>query len=231
MHVLLVGDENGISDCLLRGLRQQGYGVVEAYTGAQALKAHDETDLVLLDLQLPDIDGLEVCRSIRAVSDTPIISFTEERSELVRVLGLQAGADDCMDKPYGFRELVARIDAVMRRVGGVAESTKLVEHGALRINAATREVLLGDRLIETSRKEFELLHYLASNPGIVVSRRRLMAEIWGDPMRNYPAGSAVSRTIDTHVSTLRRKLGSSAWIRTVRGVGFTFADEVGARAR
>ncbi|MGP3973009.1 response regulator transcription factor [Streptomyces sp. 8N114] len=225
MHVLLVGDESRVSDCLPRGLRQQGYGVVTAHTGAQALKAYSETDLVLLDLQLPDIAGLEVCRSIRAISDTPIISFTKERSELVRVLGLQAGSDDCLDKPYGFRELVARMEAVMRRVGGIAERTKLIEHGALRINAATREVLLGDRLIETSRKEFELLHYLASNPGVVVSRRRLMADIWGDPMRNYPAGSTVSRTIDTHVSILRRKLGSSAWIRTVRGVGFIFAGQ------
>ncbi|WP_306318237.1 MULTISPECIES: response regulator transcription factor [unclassified Streptomyces] len=228
MHVLLVGDELGISDCLLRGLRQQGYGVAQARTGAQALKVHEQMDLVLLDLQLPDIDGLEVCRSIRAVSDTPIISFTSEPSELVRVLGLQAGSDDCLDKPYGFRELVARIDAVMRRAGGIAERMKMVEHGALRINAATREVQLAGRTIETSRKEFELLYYLASNPGVVVSRRRLMAEIWGDPMRNYPAGSAVSRTIDTHVSILRRKLGSSAWIRTVRGVGFTFTGEIAA---
>lgn len=225
MHVLVVEDERETAESLALGLRRHGYEVVAADTGAQALKTYTDTDLILLDLELPDIDGLEVCRIIRAACDTPIIAFTDQGTELDRVLGLQAGSDDCLDKPYGFRELMARIDAVMRRARNAHEPReRVVERGPLRIDTATREVWMDGRRIETSRKEFDLLHYLASNPGVVMSRRRLMAEIWGDPMHHYPDGSHISRTIDTHVSTLRRKLGSSAWIRTVRGVGFTFGQ-------
>ncbi|NGO68928.1 response regulator transcription factor [Streptomyces sp. SB3404] len=225
MHVLVVEDEKDTAESLVRGLRRHGYDVAAAATGARALGAYADTDLVLLDLELPDIDGLEVCRSIRAACDIPIIAFTDRGTELDRVLGLQAGSDDCLDKPYGFRELIARIDAVMRRARSrPAPPEPVVERGPLRIDTATREVWLHGRWIATSRKEFDLLHYLASHPGVVIPRRRLMAEIWGDPMRHHADCSQVSRTIDTHVSTLRRKLGSGAWIRTVRGVGFTFGQ-------
>ncbi|NLU68570.1 response regulator transcription factor [Streptomyces sp. HNM0574] len=225
MHVLVVEDERDTAESLVLGLRRHGYEAAAAGTGAQALKAYSDTDLILLDLELPDIDGLEVCRHIREACDTPIIAFTDRGTELDRVLGLQAGSDDCLDKPYGFRELIARIDAVMRRARQTRLPTEApVERGPLRIDTAMREVWLDGRRIETSRKEFDLLYCLASNPGLVITRRRLMSEIWGDPMHHYPEGSQISRTIDTHVSTLRRKLGSSAWIRTVRGVGFTFGQ-------
>ncbi|MGP3949286.1 response regulator transcription factor [Streptomyces sp. 7N604] len=224
MHVLVVEDEVDVAESLIRGLRRHGYDAVGVATGSRALDTYRDADLVLLDLELPDIDGLEVCRTIRAAGDTPIIAFTDHSNESDRVLGLQAGSDDCLNKPYGFRELMARIDAVMRRVRPRHPATDpAIEHGPLRIDAATREVWLDGGLVEVTRKEFDLLYYLASHPGVVISRRQLMAEIWGDPM-THTASPHVSRTIDTHVSTLRGKLGSSNWIRTVRGVGFLFGN-------
>lgn len=224
MHVLVVEDEAEVAESLARGLKLHGHDPVSVGTGADALAAYDAAELVLLDLELPDIDGLEVCRRIRSAGDTPIIAFTDRGTELDRVLGLQAGSDDCLGKPYGFRELMARIDAVMRRSRPRAEPLQQetsISRGPLRIDAASREVHLDGRLIDVTRKEFDLLHYLASHPGMVVPRQRLMAEIWGDPM-THTLGSRVSRTIDTHVSALRGKLGSNSWILTVRGVGFRF---------
>ncbi|WP_410537951.1 response regulator transcription factor [Streptomyces sp. KL2] len=222
MHVLVVEDEAGVAESLIRGLRRHGYEAFGVDTGARALEAYRSADLVLLDLDLPDMDGLEVCRRIRSASDTPIIAFTDRATELDRVLGLQAGSDDCLGKPFGLRELMARMDAVMRRARPRERTEgRCISHGPLRIDAAAREVRLDGRLIEVTRKEFDLLYHLASHPGMVISRGQLMAEIWGDPVG--PAlGTRASRTIDTHVSTLRSKLGNRDWIRTVRGVGFRF---------
>ncbi|GAA2427685.1 response regulator transcription factor [Streptomyces macrosporus] len=222
MHVLVVEDEAEVAESLMRGLRRHGYDATGVGTGARALEAYDSADLVLLDLELPDIDGLEVCRRIRAASDMPIIAFTDRATELDRILGLQAGSDDCLGKPFGFRELMARIDAVMRRVRPQQRTVeRLISHGPLQIDAATREVRLDGKLIEVTRKEFDLLYHLASRPGMVIPRQQLMAEIWGDPV-SPTLGTQASRTIDTHVSTLRSKLGARSWILTVRGVGFRF---------
>lgn len=223
MQVLVVEDEAEIAESLACGLRRYGYETVSVTTGAGALAAYRDVELVLLDLELPDIDGLEVCRRIRSASDTPIIAFTGRGTELDRVLGLQAGSDDCLGKPYGFRELIARIEAVMRRVRpqrGVRQGGT-IECGPLTIDAVGREVWLDGELVEVTRMEFELLHYLASHPGAVITREQLMAELWGNPMA-HTLGKRVSRTIDTHVSALRSKLGSNTWILTVRGVGFRF---------
>ncbi|MFI9782953.1 response regulator transcription factor [Kitasatospora sp. NPDC051984] len=214
LRVLVVENETKAADSLVQGLRRQGYRSDSVATGARALQTYRSADLILLDLDLPDIDGLEVCRSVRAMSDTPVIALTARDSELDRVLGLQAGADDYMVKPYGFRELVARMEAVMRRVRPPHVLEQVIKHGPLQIDAGTREVLLDGEPVEMTRKEFDLLHLLAAQPETVVSRRQLMTQVWDD------SWSRPGRTIDTHVSSLRNKLGSSSWIITVRGVGF-----------
>ncbi|MFD6127370.1 response regulator transcription factor [Streptomyces hydrogenans] len=173
-------------------------------------------------LHRPHTAGVARGRRTRAAGPVPVIAFTDSGTELDRVLGLWAGADDCLDKPYEFRELVARIEAVTRRTRPrepVRESLTVVSIGRLRVDAESREVLVGGRLVELTRKEFDLLYYLAQNSGKVVSRHQLMKEIWGDP-RGEAIGARASRTVDTHVSSLRSKLGDSGWIRTVRGVGF-----------
>ncbi|MBT2443402.1 response regulator transcription factor [Streptomyces sp. ISL-36] len=214
LRVLVVENETRAADALVQGLLRQGYRAESVATGGKALQLHHQADLILLDLDLPDLDGLEVCRSVRSVSDTPIIAVTGRGSELDRVLGLQAGADDYMVKPYGFRELLARIEAVMRRARPRQAITRIIDHGPLRIDATTREATLDGRQVDLTRKEFDLLHLLASQPGAVISRRQLMTQVWDDTWSHR------GRTIDTHVSSLRGKLGSSNWIITVRGVGF-----------
>ncbi|WP_330460246.1 response regulator transcription factor [Streptomyces sp. NBC_00820] len=211
---VLVVEDAGAADVLMQDLRRHGYAAVNAATGAQALRVHHDADLVLLDLDLPDLDGLEVCRRIRAVGDVPIITVTARGAELDRVLGLQAGSDDYVVKPYGLPELLARIEAVMRRVRPRPPADQVVTHGPLRVDARIREVLVEGRRVELTPKEFDLLHLLAARPGTTLSRRQLMSEVWGDDW------SSRGRTIDTHVSTLRGKLGSPNWIITVRGVGF-----------
>lgn len=227
VQILVVEDSHNSSGELSRALERHGYDVTSVGNGATALNAHRGADIVLLDLDLPDIDGLEVCRRIRDDADTPIITFTDSGSELDRVLGLRAGADDCLDKPYEFRELVARIEAVTRRRHarpGPRESLTVLSIGTLRINAASREVLLRGSPVDLTRKEFDLLYYLARHSESVVSRQRLMTEIWEDPMPHL-LGVRATRTVDTHVSSLRSKLGQRSWIRTVRGVGFRVGHE------
>ncbi|MGQ0776079.1 MAG: response regulator transcription factor [Pseudonocardiales bacterium] len=214
MHVLVVEDHTATAESLTHGLRRHGYDAHSVDTGTHALKIHHRADLVLLDLELPDLDGLEVCRGIRAACDTPIITVTARGTELDRVLGLQAGSDDYLVKPYGFRELMARIEAVMRRARPQPPAVRTISHGSLQIDSGTREVRLDNRLINVTRKEFDLLHLLACQPETVVSRKQLMFKVWDTEWTN------VSRTIDTHVSSLRNKLGASSWIITVRGVGF-----------
>ncbi|AWT42958.1 MULTISPECIES: response regulator transcription factor [Streptomyces] len=217
LRVLVVEEEERAAKTLVQNLTRRGYRAESVATGTQALQVHHQVDLILLDLDLTDLDGLEVCRGIRAVSDTPIIAVTERGSELDRVLGLQAGADDYMVKPYGFHELLARIGAVMRRVRP-SRTSRVIEHGPLRIDPVARKVTLHDRPVDLTRKEFDLLRILALQPGAVVSRRQLMSQVWDD------AWSHKGRTIDTHVSSLRGKLGSSDWIVTVRGVGFRLGN-------
>ncbi|MGV9693914.1 response regulator transcription factor [Streptomyces sp. NPDC003444] len=218
LKVLVVENDASSADSLVQGLRRHGYLAGSVGTGAEALRAYSSADLLLVDLDLPDLDGLEVCRSIRMAGETPLIAVTARDSELDRVLGLQAGADDYMVKPYGFRELMARIEAVMRRVRPCRPSRTVITNGPLHIDAGTREVTLDGEPVELTRKEFGLLYLLASQPDSVVSRRQLMTQVWDD------SWSRPGRTIDTHVSSLRNKLGSSNWIITVRGVGFRLGE-------
>jgi DNA-binding response OmpR family regulator len=199
-------------EALARGLQRHGHEVLRAQTGGAALRSYQDADLVLLDLELTDLDGLEVCRSIRAACDIPIIAVTALGTEFDRVLGLQAGADDYVVKPYGFRELMARIEAVMRRARPQRANGNVLLRGPLRIDAGSREVSMHGRRIDVTRKEFDLLCLLASHPDTVIPRKQIMHLVWGDTWSR--------RTVDTHVSSLRSKLGCSGWIITVRGVGF-----------
>lgn len=212
----MVEADNTAADALTYGLRRRGYEAESVDTGTRALTAYQRADLVLLDLELPDLDGLEVCRAIRVACDIPIIAVTSRGSELDRVLGLQAGSDDYLVKPYGFPELMARVGAVMRRVRPREPAMRTVSHGPLHIDSGIREVSLGGRPINMTRKEFDFLHLLAAQPEIVFTRKQIMARVWDTEWTRF------SRTIDTHVSSLRKKLGASTWIITVRGVGFRF---------
>ncbi|HSJ45854.1 MAG TPA: response regulator transcription factor [Euzebyales bacterium] len=213
MDVLVIEDDPTIAEPLASGLRRRGYGAVVVGTGAAALAA-DGYDVVLLDLGLPDMDGYDVCRQLRSVSDVPIIVVTARGDETDRVIGLELGADDYIVKPFGFRELVARIRAVTRRVQPRADEGKRRIAGPLHLDPRTRRVHLDGREIELTPKEFDVLAMLMDEPGVVVSRRRLAEQVWESAWYSH------SRTLDVHVGALRRKLGDPAWIETVRGIGF-----------
>jgi DNA-binding response OmpR family regulator len=214
LQVLVVENDALAAEDLAQELRRHGYSASSVSTGADALRAHRDVDMVLLDLDLPDLDGLEVCRRMRMVCNVPIISMTVRGAEIDCVLGLQAGADDYIVKPYGRRELLARMEAVLRRVHPQVTAAQIITHGSLLIDAGARELLLEGRRVELTPKEFDLLYKLASQPGTTVSRRQLLSQVWDDDSCHR------GRTIDTHVSSLRKKLGSRRWIVTVRGVGF-----------
>ncbi|GAA2273403.1 response regulator transcription factor [Kitasatospora cystarginea] len=213
VRVLVVEDDATEAETRVRDLRRQGYSARSVDTGAEALMAHQQSDLVLLDLDLPDIDGLEVCRQIREAGDKPIISVTARDTELDRILALQAGADDCVVTSCSPREMTARIRALLRRAYPRSDPARTVVLDPLRIDNRTREVRLRGEPVSLTAKEFELLHVLAASPESVLSRKELMARVWDTDW------SDSSRTIDTHVSGLRAKLGST-WIITVRGVGY-----------
>jgi two-component system, OmpR family, response regulator RegX3 len=212
MRVLIVEDEQPIAEPLAEGLRREGFEVEWAATGAAALEA-DEPDVVLLDLRLPDMDGLDVCRTIRARSEVPIIIVSARGDEPDRVVGLELGADDYVVKPFGLRELIARIRAVTRR-GKTTAADGAVQVGELEVDPRARRVRLGGRELDLTPKEFDVLVMLARDPGAVVSRRSLLDEVW------ETSWYGSSKTIDVHVAALRRKLGDPGWIETVRGVGF-----------
>jgi two-component system response regulator RegX3 len=212
VKILIVEDEDAIAEPLAEGLAREGFEVARAATGAEALDAPD-ADVVLLDLRLPDVDGLDVCRALRARTDVPIIIVTARGEEADRVVGLELGADDYVVKPFGLRELIARIRAVTRRAHGTPPSGAL-HVGELEVDERARRATLAGRDLELTPKEFELLAALARDPGAAVSRRRLLEDVW----QTSWYGSA--KTIDVHVASLRRKLGDPGWIETVRGVGF-----------
>jgi len=216
MRLLVVEDDDGIAEPLVTGLRREGFEVERVADGAAALDAR-EPDLVLLDLRLPDMDGYAVARKMRERSRVPIIMVTAKGEEVDRVVGLELGADDYVVKPFALRELVARINAVMRRVSqqeGPQEPDPVLEVGGLEVDRREHRVRVDGRDIDLTPKEFALLELLASDPGAAIDRRRILEDVWGT--RWY----GPSKTIDVHVSSLRRKLGDPAWVETVRGVGF-----------
>ncbi|BCJ50289.1 DNA-binding response regulator [Actinoplanes sp. NBRC 14428] len=217
MQVLLVEDDDSIAEPLADGLARYGIGVKRVATGAAALAA-PRADMILLDLGLPDIDGIEVCRRIRRTDDVPMIMLTARGDEADRVLGLELGADDYMAKPFSVRELVARMHAVTRRTrSGPAATAAPADQqvlGPLVIDHRTREVRMRDVPVALAPKEYDLLVHLAADPGAVVGRRAILEAVW------EPNFFGRGKTLDFHVAGLRRKLGDPAWIETRRGVGF-----------
>ncbi|WP_166459489.1 response regulator transcription factor [Amycolatopsis pithecellobii] len=212
---MLVQGDPSTARSLAAGLPRHGYRLDEAGTCSDALAARYAPDLVIVDLDQSVHNGLEVCRQM-SVGEVPIIALSGRRTETTRVLGLQAGADDCMDKPFGIRELIARIEAVLRRCHSRSPDRRMTLPGALSMDRHMREVRLGGRILDLTGKEFELLWLLASRSGAVVSREEIMAKVWDDTWNRR------GRVIDTYVSSVRGKLGHRAWITTVRGVGFRF---------
>jgi DNA-binding response OmpR family regulator len=217
VRVLVVEDDDAIAEPLVEGLSREGFDVVSVGTGAEALSA-PIPDVVLLDLGLPDIDGYSVCRELRSRSSVPILVLTARGAEVDRVVGLELGADDYIVKPFGFRELVARIRAVMRRSGESLPSDRLQVLGPLTVDRRSRRVLVDGAEVTLSPKEFDLLALLAEDPGAVVNRQTILEDVW-DPHWYGP-----TKTVDVHVASLRRKLGHPEWIETVRRVGLRLGD-------
>ncbi|MHA7127885.1 response regulator transcription factor [Janibacter indicus] len=213
MRVLLVEDDDRVVAALTPALRRAHLTVTRAGTAAEAVEAAPGADLVLLDMGLPDQDGLTVCRRIRERDGVPIIAVTARRDEASVVSALRAGVDDYVTKPYRLAELMARIDAVMRRSGhGVPES---IDHVAdVRLDLGARRVWAGETEVALTRKEFDLLSTLVDADGDAVSRESLMESIWDT------SWVGASRTLDVHVSALRTKLGRPQLIETVRGIGY-----------
>ncbi len=216
-RVLIVEDDMDIADVLRRSLRNEGYEVKTSADGIEALDvaAGFVPDLVVLDLGLPGMDGVEVCRRLRSDGDVPILMLTARAETEDRVTGLDSGADDYLVKPFERQELLARIRALLRR--RPPRGSASMEVGDLTLNPDTREVRRGEREIELTNREFELLEFLMRNERLVVSRERLLDEVWGyDPM-------AATNTIDVFISNLRRKLeegGESRLLHTKRGAGY-----------
>jgi len=220
VHLLVVEDDDAIAVPLVNGLQKAGFTTTRAATGAEALANFVSADLVLVDLGLPDMDGSELCRRLRADSAVPIIIVTARADETERVLGLELGADDYVVKPFGIRELIARVRAVARR----SSLTPEVEHpqrvGELEIDRRTRRVSLHGAEVSITPKEFDLLALLGEDAGAVVSRQQIMDEVW-DPHWYGP-----TKTLDVHIASLRKKLGDPSLIETVRSVGFRLRCEI-----
>ncbi|MGI9649341.1 MAG: response regulator transcription factor [Acidimicrobiia bacterium] len=221
--ILLIEDDQRIREALARTLAQRGHDVQSSATGLSGVEGAlaDPVDLVVLDLGLPDVDGLDVLRMIRSVSPVPVVIATARDDEAVIVKALDAGADDYVVKPFSSDQLDARIRAVLRRLGDDAASGPVVV-GDLVIEAGAREATLAGTRLELSRREFDLLLFLAERVGTVVGKREILAGVW-----RQPYGGA-DKTVDVHVSWLRRKLGESAaeprYLHTVRGVGIKLVD-------
>lgn len=214
MHVLLVEDDPTIAEPLVRALTREGFAVHHVTSGTDAIEAAS-ADIVLLDLGLPDLDGIVVCRELRRRSeDTAIIVVTARAAEMDRVTLLELGADDYVVKPFGFRELVARMRAVLRRSAPKTDIDDVLRCGPVEIDRRSRTVVVGDAPIHLTPKEYDLLVHLAAVPGAVRTRDEILREVWDE----HWFGS--SKTLDVHMASLRRKLGRPELIETVRGVGF-----------
>lgn len=221
MRVLVVEDDASVAEGILDGLEHAKFETLHVTTGALALEAMAtfDPDLVLLDLGLPDMDGTDVCRNIRVSSTTPIIVVSARGDEIDRVLALEMGADDYVVKPFGMREIVARIRAVARRTT-LSESDEpaqsIREFGELVIDVRSQRVTLSGLEIHVTPKEFELLLYLSQDPGAVFRRADILHDVWDT---NW---YGTTKTLDAHIAAIRKKLGNPDWIESVRGVGFRF---------
>lgn len=215
--VVVVEDDTNIADLLDMYLRREGFRVLQAATGERGLELvrDQQPSVVILDLSLPGaIDGLEVCRRIRATSDLPVIMLTARDEEVDRILGLELGADDDVTKPFSPREVVARVRAVLRRARGGEHHARILHAGRVEIDPARREARVDGRPVPLATREFELLRLLAENAGIVLTRRQILDGAWG------PGWYGDERTVDVHVRQLRRKFGDALPLVTFRGVGY-----------
>ena len=221
--VLVVEDEQSIASFVSLYLKNAGYSVRAVGTGSGALNAvaAEMPSLIVLDLNLPDMDGIEICRRIRKSSDVPILMLTARDEDVDKIIGLEVGADDYMTKPFNPRELVARVKSVLRRAAPERRrsETEELSHGDLTINSGKREVYVGDEEIRLAPKEFDLLWELLDHRGIVLTRDQLLERVWGYTF----AGD--TRTVDVHVRQIRRKLGDASPIVTVWGVGYKVASD------
>jgi two-component system response regulator MtrA len=223
--IVVADDEANIAELVDLYLTREGYRVVQAASGQAALDAVERSRprLVVLDVGLPDIDGLEVCRRLRRTSSIPVIFLTARDGEVDRILGLELGADDYITKPFSPAELVARVKAVLRRVDG-GTAAEVVQAGGVAIDLGRREVRVDDVVVEFTTKEFELLRFLAERPGLALSRQQILDGVWGYDW----FGDA--RTVDVHIAQVRKKVGDAVPITTVRGVGYRL-DRAGSRER
>jgi DNA-binding response OmpR family regulator len=217
VQVLLVEDDDRVAGALSAVLARHGMVVRRVALGREALGALGAVDVVLLDLGLPDIDGVEVCRGVRAAGDVPVIVLTARGEVAERILGLHSGADDYVVKPCDVGELVARMHAVARRRRPAPPAMDLVEWGDVTVDLAAHRVLVAGRSVLLARKEFQVLALIAAGRGATCTRERLVAQAWGRSWRG------ANRTLDVHVASLRTKLGRPGMIETVRGVGFRLA--------
>jgi DNA-binding response OmpR family regulator len=225
--VLVVEDEPLINQAVGDRLRAEGHHVVSAYDGPGAVASFEEhrPDLVVLDVMLPGFDGLEVCRRIQQQRPVPVLMLTARDDEADVLVGLGVGADDYLTKPFRMRELVARVAALLRRVERAehlvresAATPRVVQVGALRIDLGARRTWLDDDALHLTPTEFDLLYALASAPGQVLTRERLLADVWG-----WDGGAGATRTVDSHVKALRAKIGVDR-VRTVHGVGYALEE-------
>jgi DNA-binding response OmpR family regulator len=218
--IVVVDDEANIADLVDLYLAREGFRVLKAGTGEAGLQAvrNHRPRLVVLDVGLPDVDGLEVCKRVRATSQIPVIFLTARDGEVDRVLGLELGADDYLTKPFSPAELVARVKAVLRRTDG-GPAPEVLQAGGTTVDVGRREVRVDDEPVELTTKEFDLLRYLAERPGLALSRKQILDGVWGYDW----FGDA--RTVDVHIAQVRKKLGNAVTIKTVRGVGYRLESQ------
>jgi DNA-binding response OmpR family regulator len=225
--ILVVDDERNIIELVRLYLEQAGFAVIEARDGHEALRQHDRSDpdLIVLDLMLPGLDGMEVTREVRRRGETPILMLTARGEDIDRIVGLEIGADDYLTKPFNPRELVARVKAILRRSDPALRGARPMDLGNLRVDPRRREAYVGDRRLDLRPREFDLLAALARDPGVVWSRDDLLSSVWGT---DFPGET---RTVDVHVSELRRKLADDGPpIETIKGVGYRLVPPPRERA-
>jgi DNA-binding response OmpR family regulator len=213
--IVVIDDEPNIAQLVELYLVREGFRVRIAHDGESGIEAVREhrPRLVVLDVGLPGIDGLEVCRRIRATSTVPVIFLTARDGEIDRILGLELGGDDYVTKPFSPNELVARVKAILRRSEG-APAAELIQAGEVTIDAGRREIRVGERVVDLTTKEFDLLRFLAERPGLAMSRQQILDGVWGYDWFGD------TRTVDVHIAQVRKKLGSALNLTTGRGVGY-----------
>ncbi|UTT63501.1 response regulator transcription factor [Microcella humidisoli] len=220
MRVLVIEDDDAVADGIVDGLADRAISATRVASGAAGIEAaaHDEPDLIVLDLGLPDIDGTEVCRRIRATSAVPIIIVSARDDEVDRVVALELGADDYIVKPFGMRELVARIHAILRRSAAPERGAPDETDSRLVIDSRARRVLLDGEPVHLTPREFDVLEYLARDRGAVFRRTDILRDVWDTTW------FGTAKTLDAHIAAVRKKLGDPGWIESVRGVGFRLGE-------